>query len=59
MTDLLEMINPVIDLDVVFRKPSNERGGGGIPEIAWQLVDDVSVGKVKWEAARCFRCGKA
>ena len=46
VTDLLQMISPVIDLDVVFRKPSNERGGGGIPGMVCPLADVVSVGEV-------------
>ena len=59
MADVLEMISRVIDLDVVFCKPSNKRGGGGGPGMVWPLEEDVSFGKVKGVTARCFRCEKA
>ena len=59
MADLLEILSRVIDLDVVFCKPSNKRGGGGVPGMVWPLEEDVSFGKVKGVTARCFRCGEA
>ena len=53
------MLSHVVNLDVVFCKPSNKRGGGGVPGMVWPLEEDVSFGKVKGVTARCFRCEKA
>lgn len=53
MADLLEMLSPTVDLDVVFRQ---KRGGGGVPKMAWPSEEDTCVGKVKGEAARPRPC---
>ena len=47
LADLLEMLSRVVDLDVVFCKPSNKRGGSGVPGTVWPLEEDVAFGKVK------------
>ncbi|CAM9186995.1 unnamed protein product [Ascophyllum nodosum] len=46
VADLLEMVSPIVDLDVVFRSPVKKRGGdGGVPGMAWPLEGDAYVGK--------------
>ena len=59
LADLLEMLSRVVNLDVIFCKPSNKRGGCGVPGMVWPLEEDVSFGKVKGVTARCFRYEKA
>ncbi|CAN0114128.1 unnamed protein product [Ascophyllum nodosum] len=58
LADLLEILSRVIDLDVVFCKPSNKRGGGGVPGMVWPLEEDVSFGKAYLKDLFCFHVQK-
>ncbi|CAM9254476.1 unnamed protein product [Ascophyllum nodosum] len=52
------MLSHVVNLDVVFCKPSNKRGGGGVPGMVWPLEEDVSFGKAHLRSFYCFHVKK-
>lgn len=54
MTDLLRMLSPVVDLDVVFSRGFKRGGGGG--RGAWSGLGDGPLGKVRGNEIFYARC---